>query len=184
MYELAGTSERATLLTDLLPYFLPASSDESPVMTAFRNRLMALGVGFAEETDEAMAVIGEARARAESLQRDAQQWYRQTMGSLAQTRDELERRIDDLRAFEREYRSRLAAYLERQLSELRAGVADGRKFVLKKGSSGKYHFNLVASNGQVIATSETYENKELALNAIASIRYTASGADIDDQTSG
>ena len=24
------------------------------------------------------------------------------------------------------------------------------KFVLKKGSSGKYHFNLVASNGQVI----------------------------------
>ncbi len=29
------------------------------------------------------------------------------------------------------------------------------KFVLKKGSSGKYHFNLVAANGQVIATSET-----------------------------
>jgi hypothetical protein len=29
------------------------------------------------------------------------------------------------------------------------------KFVLKKGSSGKFHFNLVAGNGQVIATSET-----------------------------
>ena len=28
------------------------------------------------------------------------------------------------------------------------------KFVLKKGSSGKYHFNLVAGNGQVIATSD------------------------------
>ena len=27
------------------------------------------------------------------------------------------------------------------------------KFVLKKGSTGKFHFNLVASNGQVIATS-------------------------------
>ena len=33
------------------------------------------------------------------------------------------------------------------------------KFVLKKGSTGKYHFNLVATNGQVIATSESYESK-------------------------
>ena len=36
------------------------------------------------------------------------------------------------------------------------------KFVLKKGSSGKYHFNLVAGNGQVIATSETHERKQSA----------------------
>ena len=40
------------------------------------------------------------------------------------------------------------------------------KFVLKKGSGGKYHFNLVATNGQVIATSETYERKQSALNGI------------------
>jgi uncharacterized protein YegP (UPF0339 family) len=33
------------------------------------------------------------------------------------------------------------------------------KFVLKKGSTGKFHFNLVATNGQVIATSEAYESK-------------------------
>ena len=31
------------------------------------------------------------------------------------------------------------------------------KFVLKNGSTGKYHVNLVASNRQVIATSEAYE---------------------------
>lgn len=36
------------------------------------------------------------------------------------------------------------------------------KYVLKKGSSGKFHFNLLASNGQVIATSEAYESKESA----------------------
>ena len=36
------------------------------------------------------------------------------------------------------------------------------KFVLKKGSGGKYHFNLVATNGQVIATSETYERKQVS----------------------
>ena len=28
------------------------------------------------------------------------------------------------------------------------------KFVLKKGTTRKFHFNLVASNGEVIATSE------------------------------
>jgi hypothetical protein len=50
------------------------------------------------------------------------------MGSLVQTREELERRVDDLRAFEREYRSRLKAYLEGQLRDLEAGVAESGNF--------------------------------------------------------
>lgn len=58
------------------------------------------------------------------------------------------------------------------------------KFVLKKGSSGKYHFNLVASNGQVIATSEAYESKASAVNGIESVKKNAPGAQIDDQTTG
>ena len=56
------------------------------------------------------------------------------------------------------------------------------KFVLSKGSSGKYHFNLVATNGQVIATSQTYERKESALNGIESVKKNAPDAEIDDQT--
>ena len=56
------------------------------------------------------------------------------------------------------------------------------KFVLSKGSSGKNHFNLVASNGQVIATSPTYERKESALNGIESVKNNAPDAEIDDQT--
>jgi uncharacterized protein YegP (UPF0339 family) len=56
------------------------------------------------------------------------------------------------------------------------------KFVLKKGSSGKYHFNLVASNGQIIATSEAYERKDSALNGIESVQKNAPGAEVDDQT--
>jgi uncharacterized protein YegP (UPF0339 family) len=56
------------------------------------------------------------------------------------------------------------------------------KFVLKKGSSGKYHFNLVAANGQVIATSEAYERKQSALAGITSVKNNAPGADVDDQT--
>jgi uncharacterized protein len=56
------------------------------------------------------------------------------------------------------------------------------KFVLKKGSTGKYHFNLVAGNGQVIATSESYERKQSALNGIESVKNNAPDAEIDDQT--
>jgi uncharacterized protein len=56
------------------------------------------------------------------------------------------------------------------------------KFVLKKGSSGKFHFNLLAGNGQVIATSETYESKQSAMNGINSVKENAPGAEVDDQT--
>ena len=56
------------------------------------------------------------------------------------------------------------------------------KFVLKKGSSGKFHFNLQAANGQVIATSETYESKEAAINGIESVKKNAPVAEVDDQT--
>jgi uncharacterized protein len=56
------------------------------------------------------------------------------------------------------------------------------KFVLTKGSSGKFHFNLVAGNGQVIATSQTYERKQSALQGIQSVKENAPGAEIDDQT--
>jgi uncharacterized protein len=56
------------------------------------------------------------------------------------------------------------------------------KFVLKKGASGKYHFNLLAGNGQVIATSEAYESKASALNGIESVKNNAPGAETDDQT--
>jgi uncharacterized protein YegP (UPF0339 family) len=56
------------------------------------------------------------------------------------------------------------------------------KFVVKKGNSGKFHFNLVASNGQVIASSETYETKSSAMNGIESVKRHALDAEVDDQT--
>ncbi len=56
------------------------------------------------------------------------------------------------------------------------------KFELTKTASGGYHFNLKASNGQVIASSETYNTKAAALNGIESIRAHAAEATLDDQT--
>jgi uncharacterized protein len=68
-----------------------------------------------------------------------------------------------------------------RVTESCGGIMAG-KFVLTKGSTGKYHFNLVASNGQVIATSETYEHKQSALSGIESVKNNAPGAEVDDQT--
>jgi DivIVA domain-containing protein len=83
---------------------------------------------------QAEQITSDARARAESLERDAQERHRQAMGSLVQQREELERRVDDLRAFEREYRSRLKAYLEGQLRDLEAGATDSGTFPAVSGS--------------------------------------------------
>jgi hypothetical protein len=47
------------------------------------------------------------------------------------------------------------------------------KFVIKKGTTGKYHFNLIATNGQVIATSESYESKASVLKGIESVKRNA-----------
>jgi uncharacterized protein YegP (UPF0339 family) len=56
------------------------------------------------------------------------------------------------------------------------------KFVLKKGSTGKFRFNLVATNGQVIATGEVYESKASAVKGIESVKRNAPNAEVDDQT--
>ena len=47
------------------------------------------------------------------------------------------------------------------------------KFELKIAKNGKYHFNLLAGNGQVILSSEMYESKPAAENGIASVQNNA-----------
>jgi DivIVA domain-containing protein len=68
-------------------------------------------------------IVNEAREHAQRLVREAEEKQRQTLGSLEQERSLLERKIDELRAFEREYRSRLKSYLEGQLRDLEAKAA-------------------------------------------------------------
>jgi len=56
------------------------------------------------------------------------------------------------------------------------------KFMVKKTSNGEFRFNLVATNGQVVATSESYKQKASALNTIASIQKNAGEAAVEDET--
>ncbi|MBK0867304.1 MAG: DivIVA domain-containing protein [Saccharopolyspora sp.] len=60
----------------------------------------------------------QAREKAAGLERDAQRKHAEVMGNITQEKNALEKKIDTLRTFEREYRTRLQTYLESQLREL------------------------------------------------------------------
>lgn len=60
----------------------------------------------------------EAQERAEELRHQAQQRYDDVVGSLATKREALQQQIEALEQFEREYRARLANFLQGQLRAL------------------------------------------------------------------
>ena len=47
------------------------------------------------------------------------------------------------------------------------------RFVLKKAKGGQFMFNLVANNGRVVLTSETYKSKASAVNGIQSVQASS-----------
>ena len=56
------------------------------------------------------------------------------------------------------------------------------KFVIKKGPTGKFRFSLVSTNGQIVASSQAYDNKSAALRGVASVQKLAAAARIVDTT--
>jgi DivIVA domain-containing protein len=95
----------------------------------------------------AETMLNDARTRAETLERqsrdkaaklvgDAERQQADIIGTITRDKTVLEKKIDELRTFEREYRTRLKTYLESQLRDLgergSAAPPDGR------GSNGGY----------------------------------------------
>ncbi len=103
-----------------------ASPEAATGMLALAQKLHDEHVRSGEETRDQL--IGEAREQAERLVREAEAKKSQTLGALEQERSLLERKIDQLRGFEREYRARLKSYLETQLRDLenKGSLAPGR----------------------------------------------------------
>jgi uncharacterized protein YegP (UPF0339 family) len=57
------------------------------------------------------------------------------------------------------------------------------KFVVRKASTGKFRFNLIGTNGKIIATSEPYNSKASALKGIEALkRHALDAAVLDDAT--
>ena len=76
-----------------------------------------------EATAKAEALERDSRIRADAMDREAQGKYSQVMGQLTEQRTTLEKKIDDLRVYEREYRSRLKSWITDQLGQLDEGGA-------------------------------------------------------------
>jgi DivIVA domain-containing protein len=85
---------------------------------------------------KAEEVTREARAKADALERDARQRHQEAMGGLDAKRTALQKHIDELKQFEREYRTRLKAYLESQLRDLE-GRGQGLEAEMTRADSGR-----------------------------------------------
>ena len=78
------------------------------------------------------------------------------------------------------YKSKASA--KKGIASVQRNCADDNRFERKETKSGKPMFNLRATNGQVIGTSETYESTSACENGIASVKKNAPGAEILDLT--
>ncbi|MFT3715446.1 MAG: DivIVA domain-containing protein [Gordonia sp. (in: high G+C Gram-positive bacteria)] len=115
----SARSEAESLLTD--------ARQRSDAMIAEAQAQADATVNDANQRSEALLADAQTRAevqvrqaqeRADFLQRDAEQKHSEIMATVNQQRAVLDGRIEQLKNFEREYRTRLKAYLESQLDEL------------------------------------------------------------------
>jgi uncharacterized protein len=71
------------------------------------------------------------------------------------------------------------AACENGIAAVRKNASDDARYDRKKSSNNKNYFNLKASNGQIIGTSEMYESTSAMENGIASVKRNALGANIE-----
>ncbi|OMH33198.1 DivIVA domain-containing protein [Tersicoccus sp. Bi-70] len=66
------------------------------------------------------SIIAEAQTKAETMVSDAEAHRTKTLTDLEHQKSDLERQVEQLRGFERDYRSRLKEYIEGQLHDLQS----------------------------------------------------------------
>jgi vacuolar-type H+-ATPase subunit H len=72
----------------------------------------------ADARSRAEEIAKEAQANADELKHQAHQRYQDVVGSLASKREALQRQIEALEQFDRDYRARLTAFMQTQLRAL------------------------------------------------------------------
>lgn len=68
------------------------------------------------------------------------------------------------------------------IESVRKNSLEDSRFERKESSNGKPFFNLKASNGQIIGTSEMYESTAACENGIESVKKNAPDAIVDEET--
>ncbi|MFM9878372.1 MAG: DivIVA domain-containing protein [Rhodoglobus sp.] len=105
------------------PAFAQPIPDAAAMDPSNTNNLLQLARRLHEEhvregVEKRDALIAEGHATAARVVAEAEARQRGELSSLEQERKVLERRIEELRNFEREYRQKLKGYIEGQLREL------------------------------------------------------------------
>lgn len=95
-----------------------AKGKSDQMLSEARSKSDAL---LADAKNRSEAVERDAQTKASTVTQDAERKHTEILGNLEQQKGALEKQIDELRTFEREYRTRLKSYLETQLRDL-----DGR----------------------------------------------------------
>jgi DivIVA domain-containing protein len=89
-----------------------------------------------DATTRAEAAERDSRIKAEALDQEAKARYDEVLGRLASERVGLEKKIDDLRSYEREYRGRLKSWISEQLAQLESdGSREQQPVVTSLGKS-------------------------------------------------
>ena len=124
-----------------IPAFPEAAQDPSSIETNNTNNLLQLARKLHEEhVREGLAkrdaLIAEGHATAARVLREAEAQQRADLSRFEQEKALIEHSIQELRSFEREYRTKLKAYIEGQLAELdeQADSAASSAGVLNAGS--------------------------------------------------
>lgn len=68
------------------------------------------------------------------------------------------------------------------IESVKKNCQEEKRFEIKEAANGKPFFNLMATNGQVIGTSQMYANELNMKNGIASVQKNAPEAEIVDLT--
>lgn len=73
------------------------------------------------------------------------------------------------------------ASCENGVESVKKNAAEDSNYERKNSSSGKFHFNLKAGNGQVIGSSEMYESAAGMENGIESVKKNAPDATVEEE---
>jgi uncharacterized protein len=68
------------------------------------------------------------------------------------------------------------------IESVKKNSQDDARFERLESKNGKWYFNLKATNGQIIGSSEMYESAASRDNGIESVKKNAPDADVDDQS--
>lgn len=71
---------------------------------------------------------------------------------------------------------------ENGIDSVKTNSQDDNRYERKTAKDGSPYFNLKASNGQVIGSSEMYSSASAMENGVASVKSNAPGADVEDNS--